>query len=275
MKIAIHQMCSGMDPRQNCADMVKAIHQSARAGAAMYFAPEMSVLLDRDRSRARGHIVPEAELQHLAEISNAAREAAIWVHLGSVPVVHESSGKFANRTLVIGPDGQIQARYDKMHLFDVDLSSGESWRESSAYTGGVGPVAVQTPLGLLGLTICYDLRFPDLYSALAKANIDLVAVPAAFTMPTGKAHWHILLRARAIEAEAFVIAAAQSGQHEDGRTTFGHSLVVDPWGEVLLDMGEGEGLGFTNLDLNRLNETRAQIPVHKNRRGIDMPVRLF
>jgi predicted amidohydrolase len=162
-----------------------------------------------------------------------------------------------------------------MHLFDVDLSTGESWRESSAYIGGVGPVAVETPLGLMGLTICYDLRFPKLYAALISAGVKLIAVPAAFTVPTGKAHWHTLLRARAIEAEAFVIAPAQSGLHEDGRHTYGHSLVVDPWGEVLLDMGEGVGLGFVDLDLARLAEVRSQIPVHRNSRNIDMPVRRF
>jgi predicted amidohydrolase len=184
-------------------------------------------------------------------------------------------GKFANRSLVIGPDGKVRARYDKMHLFDVDLSTGESWRESSAYTGGAAPAAVMTPIGLMALTICYDLRFPALYASLIAIAVDCIAVPAAFTVPTGKAHWHMMLRARAIEAQAFVVAAAQSGLHEDGRETFGHSLVIDPWGEVLLDMGRGEGLGFVELDLNRITEVRAQIPVHKNRRAIDMPVRMF
>ena len=155
-----------------------------------------------------------------------------------------------------------------MHLFDVDLSTGESWRESSAYKGGDGPVLADTPLGKMGLTICYDMRFPDLYSRLAQAGATVFAVPAAFTVPTGKAHWHVLLRARAIESAAFVIAAAQCGKHEDGRETYGHSLVVDPWGTVLLDMGESEGVGFAGLDLARVTEVRAQIPVHLNRRDI-------
>jgi deaminated glutathione amidase len=275
MKIAVHQMCSGTDPEQNCADMVAAIYQSSRAGAAMYFAPEMSILLDRDRNRARSHIVSESESRQLLAISKTAKEAAIWVHLGSIPVLHESSGKYANRTLVIDADGQVRARYDKMHLFDVDLSSGESWRESAAYLGGDAPVAVDTPLGLMGLTICYDIRFPELYSALIRSVVDIITVPAAFTVPTGTAHWHTLLKARAIEAEAFVVAAAQSGQHQDGRMTYGHSLVLDPWGEVLLDMGDGAGLGFVELDLKRLAEVRAQIPVHQNRREISMPVRRY
>ncbi len=274
MKIAVHQMCSGVDPAKNARSIVESIYQSAVAGAVAYFAPEMSVLLDRNRARSIAHIVPELQQVAVDEISNAAAETGIWVHLGSLPVLDQYSGKFANRSLVIGADGQIKARYDKMHLFDVDLSTGESWRESAAYEGGDGPVAVSTPLGLLGLTICYDLRFPELYAAHIRSAVDMIAVPAAFTVPTGKAHWHILLRARAMEAQAFVVAAAQSGKHEDGRETYGHSLVVDPWGEVLLDMGEGEKLGFAEIDLNRIAEVRAQIPVHKNRRNISKPVRI-
>jgi predicted amidohydrolase len=192
-----------------------------------------------------------------------------------VPVVNERTGKLANRSIVFGPDGAVHGSYDKMHLFDVDLSSGESWRESAAYEGGVGPVAIETPLGLMGLTICYDLRFPSLYAKLISVGVNLIAVPAAFTVPTGEAHWHTLLRGRAIEAEAFVVAAAQSGHHEDGRQTFGHSLVIDPWGEVLLDMGKSEGLGFADVSIARLMDVRDQIPVHRNRREICEPVQVF
>jgi predicted amidohydrolase len=275
MKIAVHQMCSGIEQVKNAQSMVESIYQSAAAGAVAYFAPEMSILLDRDRNRAISHILPESQQPAIGELSRAAAGAGIWVHVGSIPVLNERDGKFANRSLVIGPDGKIRARYDKMHLFDVDLSSGESWRESSAYGAGDTPAAVATPLGLMGLTICYDLRFPELYAALIRSAVDVIAVPAAFTVPTGKAHWHILLRARAIETQAFVVAAAQSGRHEDGRQTYGHSLVIDPWGEILLDMGDGEGLGFAEIDLNRIAEVRAQVPVHKNRREIAMPVRIF
>ncbi len=275
MKIAVQQMCSGIDPSRNVSAMVDAIYQSSAAGAKMYFAPEMSILLDRDRERAKQHITPESLAPSLEKLSSVAAELGIWVHLGSLPVVHDSSGKLANRSLVFGPDGVIRARYDKMHLFDVDLSSGESWRESSAYVGGRGPVAVNTPLGLMGLTICYDLRFPLLYAGLINVGVNLLTVPAAFTVPTGEAHWHSLLRARAIEAEAFVVAAAQSGQHEDGRQTFGHSLIIDPWGEILLDLGKGEGLGFANIDLERLSDIRKQIPVHQNRRDIPLPVQIY
>lgn len=270
MKIAVHQMCSGINPTENTRKIIMAMQSAARQGAGVYFAPEMSLILDRDRRRAQGSIFTETDNPWLAEICVAAAKANIWVNIGSMPVLHEDkSGRFANRSILIDNHGDIRARYDKMHLFDVDLDSGESWRESSAYRGGDGPVLVDTPLGLMGLTICYDMRFPDLYSHMARAGAQVFAVPAAFTVSTGRAHWHTLLRARAIESAAFVIAAAQSGQHADGRATFGHSLVVDPWGEVLLDMGEGEGLACIELDLARVDAVRAQIPVHLNRR--DMP----
>ncbi len=274
MKIAVHQMCSTIDPEHNCDAMIEAVYQSVQAGAEMYFAPEMSMLIDRDRIRARTVIGYESESRELVRISQAARENAIWVHLGSLPVRINGSEKFANRTIIFGPDGSIRARYDKMHLFDVNLSTGENWLESKAYQGGAEPVAVETPIGLMGLSICYDLRFPDLFSAYSQSGVDVMAVPSAFTVPTGDAHWHILLRARAIESEAFIVAAAQCGTHEDGRQTFGHSLVVDPWGDVLLDMGDMVGLGFANLDLDRLAQVRSQIPVRMNHRDISMQVKL-
>jgi len=272
MKIAVHQMCSGIDPLGNAGKMEQGIYHAAASNAVMYFAPEMAILLDRDRKRAASHIVSESESSALQRVCSAARASGIWVHAGSLPVLTDDRSRYANRSVVIDPDGHIRARYDKMHLFDVDLSTGESWRESAAYAAGSGPVAVQTPLGLLGLTICYDLRFPDLYSAYSKASVDILAVPAAFTVPTGLAHWHTMLRARAIETQTFVVAAAQAGTHEDGRKTYGHSLVFDPWGETLLDMGEAEGVGFATLDKHRITEVRAQIPVHANRRVIDMQV---
>ena len=272
MKIAVHQMCSGVQVTINIQQITNAVRAAAAENATMYFAPEMSVLLDRDRKRAARSIVAEENNLCLQQLCAVAAAENIWVHLGSIPVLHEDdSGRYGNRTIVIDNQGTIRARYDKMHLFDVDLATGESWRESSAYRGGDGPVVVETPLGKMGLTICYDMRFADLYSRLAQAGAQVFAVPAAFTVPTGKAHWHVLLRARAIESACFVVAAAQSGRHEDGRTTFGHSLVVDPWGEVLLDMGEGEGLAFVELDMARVDAVRAQIPVQLNRREISAP----
>lgn len=275
MKISIHQMCSSTDHSVNVDAMVNAIRQSSAAGASMYFAPEMSLLIDKDRERALHNLTSPSFAASINMLSSVASEEGMWVHVGSVPVVNELTGKLANRSIVFGPDGAIHGSYDKMHLFDVNLSSGESWRESTAYEGGAGPVAVDTPAGLMGLTICYDLRFPSLYAKLINIGVNLIAVPAAFTVPTGEAHWHSLLRARAIEAEAFVVAAAQSGHHEDGRQTFGHSLVIDPWGEVLLDMGKREGLGFANVNIDRLKDVRDQIPVHRNRRQICGQVKVF
>ena len=269
MLIAVHQMKSCPDIQRNCAAMATAMKEAKARGASFYFAPEMSFLLDRNRERAKANITSEARNTSLQALGSLAEELGIWVHAGSIPVLSEHvEGRMANRSILFDSSGQLVARYDKMHLFDVDLATGESWRESSAYVGGELPVLTNTPLGPMGLTICYDMRFPDLYSRLARAGARVFAAPAAFTVPTGKAHWHILLRARAIESAAFVIAAAQSGKHEDGRETYGHSLVGDPWGEVLLDMGEGEGLGFAEIDLSRVDEVRAQIPVHLNRRDI-------
>ncbi len=253
----------------NAAAMTIAIHASAKAGSKFYFAPEMSGLIDKDRLRAAAHISAEKHNIVLQAAQLAAAQTGVWVHIGSIPVQSElDSTRFANRSLIIDGKGSIIARYDKMHLFDVELFTGESWRESNAYCAGDKAVLVSTPLGEMGMAICYDLRFADLFSRLARAGADILAVPAAFTVPTGRAHWHTLLRARAIESACFVVAAAQSGAHEDGRNTYGHSLVIDPWGEVLLDMGEEEGLGFAEIDLARITEVRRQIPVHLNRRAI-------
>jgi predicted amidohydrolase len=269
MRIAIHQMSSGIDPAANLRRMEQAIAEAGRGGAQVYFAPEMSVLLDRNRARASAVIQEEQNSAWGPIISAAARDAGLWVHMGSMPVIAEgNSSKFHNRTLLFDALGKVRARYDKMHLFDVDLATGESWRESSAYEAGAAPVVAESPLGPLGLAICYDMRFPELFARFAKFGVCAIAIPAAFTVPTGKAHWHILLRARAIESATFVIAAAQSGAHADGRETYGHSLVVDPWGEVLLDMGAGEGLAFVDIDLAQVDAVRAQIPVHLNRRDI-------
>ena len=235
----------------------------------MLFTPEMSGLLDRDRKRAAGTISIEQETPALAMIRDAASRAGIWVSLGSLAVATDE-GRWANRAFVIGPHGEIVARYDKIHMFDVDLASGESWRESNAYKPGDEVVTVaDTPVGKLGLSICYDIRFPALFEALGRARCDCIAIPAAFTVPTGSAHWHVLQRARAIEASAFVVAAAQVGEHEDGRQTYGHSLVVDPWGEVLLDIGgEQAGLEFADIDLTRIAAVREQVPSLANRREI-------
>jgi predicted amidohydrolase len=267
-RIALFQSNTGIDPRANAAALVSAIEDAAKGGAAMLFTPEMSGLLDRDSQRASTNLRTEEEDQVLSACREAAREHGIWLHLGSVAVLVDD-GKVANRGFVIDRTGNIRARYDKIHLFDVDLPTGESWRESAVYRPGNGAVLVNgTPVGKLGLTICYDLRFPTLFARIAESDADVISVPAAFTVPTGRAHWHVLLRARAIEAGVFVVAAAQVGRHEDGRQTFGHSLVVDPWGEVLLDMGEERGVGFADIDLARISDVRSRIPALNHRRPI-------
>jgi len=268
-RIALLQMTSGIDPIANGEAIADAARAAAQGGAAMLFTPEMCGLIDRDRARAAAHVVLEAENPVLARAQAAAREHGIWIVLGSLAVRREGEARSANRTYVLDAGGEIRARYDKMHMFDVDLATGESWRESNAYAPGEGPVTVETPAGRLGLAICYDLRFPALFDALGQARCDLIAIPAAFTVPTGAAHWHILQRARAIEASAYVVSAAQVGLHEDGRATYGHSLVVDPWGEVLLDLGgEVPGLGFAEIDPARIAAIRAQVPSLANRREI-------
>ncbi|OQW45241.1 MAG: nitrilase [Proteobacteria bacterium SG_bin6] len=272
MKLALLQMTGGIDPAVNAQTIEAAIAEAAAAGAVMLFTPEMSGLLDQDRARAADKLRAEDEDTVLARVRAAAARHGLWVHLGSLSLRGEG-GKLANRGFVIDSAGQMRARYDKLHLFDVDLPTGERWRESASYGAGDGAAVVETPIGALGLSICYDLRFADLYRALSDAGAELLAVPAAFTRPTGAAHWHVLLRARAIEAGAFVIAAAQTGEHEDGRATFGHSLVVDPWGEVLLDMGAAPGLGFAEIDRARLAEVRARVPVLRHRRPIPAVVR--
>jgi predicted amidohydrolase len=272
VRIALLQMTSGIDPAANAEAMAAAAAEAAGEGAVMLFTPEMSGLLDRDRARAVRNVVSEEESPVLEAVRDAAVRSRIWVHIGSLAVQAAVAGtghaRWANRAFVIDPSGTIAARYDKIHMFDVDLASGETWRESAAYRPGDAVVTVDCPLGRLGLAICYDIRFPGLFEELGRLKCNAIAIPAAFTVPTGRAHWHLLQRARAIEGSAFVISAAQVGHHADGRQTYGHSLVVDPWGEVLLDMREEAGLGFAEINLARLDEVRAQLPSLANRRLI-------
>lgn len=267
MKAALLQMTAGIDPDGNAATLVEAVADAARAGAAILFTPEMSNLIDRDRARAALSITGQDQDATLRAVRAAAAEHRIWVHLGSL-AIRRADGRFANRAFVIDAQGSVRATYDKLHMFDVELANGETWRESAAYVAGDGATVVDTPVGPVGLSICYDLRFADLYRALSDAGARILAVPAAFTVPTGSAHWHVLLRARAIEAGAFVIAAAQTGRHADGRTTFGHSLVIDPWGSVILDLGDQPGLGLVDIDLSQVDEVRARIPAIVHRRPI-------
>jgi predicted amidohydrolase len=267
-RIAVYQARSGIDPAANSSALVGAVQEAAGGGAAMLFTPEMSGLLDSDRERAGRVIRREEQDEVLTAIRQTARDQGIWVQLGSLAVKGRGD-KFVNRAFLIDDQGEIRARYDKIHLFDVDLPTGESWRESAVYEGGRDAILVrETPVGVLGLTICYDVRFPALFERLSEAGAEVIAVPAAFTVPTGRAHWEILLRARAIEAGLFIVAAAQGGEHEDGRRTYGHSLVIDPWGEVLLDAGEEGGVHFADIDLARIAEVRSRVPALMHRKPI-------
>ena len=277
MRAAVLQMTSGIDPLANGATIADAIARAKADGADMLFTPEMAGYLDRDRKRAAGQLRRAVDDRVLATAREAAAKAGLWVHLGSLALKDErDDGRWANRSFVIDVSGAVRAHYDKMHLFDVDLATGESWRESSVYGPGERAVAVDTPWARIGLSICYDMRFPDLYRALSNAGATLLLMPAAFTVPTGQAHWHLLLRARAVEAAAFVIAPAQVGRHEDGRQTYGHSLVVDPWGDVLLDMGgQTAGLSIVDLDMDRVAEVRQRVPAIANRRPVPETVTLL
>lgn len=267
-RIALFQATTGVDPAVNAAALTDAIEQASAGGAEILFTPEMTGLLDRDSARAARILRSQDQDQVLAAAKEAAARHRIWVNVGSLAVLVDD-GKVANRSFVIDREGNVRATYDKLHLFDVDLPTGESWRESAVYEGGQRTVLVRgTPVGALGLTICYDLRFPALFERLSEAGAEVIAVPAAFTVPTGKAHWHMLLRARAIEAGLFVVAAAQGGRHEDGRETYGHSLVVDPWGDVLMDAEDRGGVHFAEIALGRITEVRSRVPALKHRRAI-------
>ncbi|SEH12181.1 Predicted amidohydrolase [Sphingopyxis sp. YR583] len=236
---ALIQMTSGLDPDDNLAVIDRAMGEAAAQGATMAFLPEMSLLLDRDRARSGAHIAREADSPWPAALQTMAQRHAIWLHTGSIPLLADTGERRVNRSHVIAADGSIRARYDKIHMFDVTLPTGENWQESAAYEGGDTAVVVETPLGQMGLSVCYDLRFPELYRALVDRGATVIAIPAAFTVPTGEAHWHVLMRARAIETGCHVLAAAQNGTHADGRDTYGHSIAVDPWGAVLADAGNG------------------------------------
>lgn len=268
-RIAVLQMTSGIDPADNAAVIVKGVEEAAAGGAHMLFTPEMCGLLDRNRARATPHVVAPEANPVLAAVRAAAARHGLWVVLGSLAVARPD-GRWANRSFVIDPTGRVTATYDKIHMFDVDLATGEAWRESAAYAPGEEVVSARIDgLGTLGLAICYDVRFPALFEELGRRRCDVIAIPAAFTRPTGAAHWHLMQRARAVEASAYVVAAAQVGRHEDGRETYGHSLVIDPWGDVLLDMGgEAPGLGFAEIDLERIATVRGQLPSLANRRPI-------
>lgn len=274
-KIGVVQTRTGLSPGHNADTLLEAIAKLADAGAETIFLPEMCGLLDRNSDRLRAATRSEDEDLVLAALRQAAASHQLSIAAGSLAIRDLSAsedGRLVNRSFVLGPDGNILARYDKMHLFDVDLPNGDRYRESSNFSAGQQAQLADLSWGRLGLAICYDLRFPELHATLARAGAHVIAQPAAFTVPTGIAHWHVLLRARAIETGAFVVAAAQSGQHEDGRTTYGHSLVINPWGEVLLDMGEGTDVATVDIDLGEVAAARARIPNLRHARRIEAPL---
>ncbi len=253
------QMRSGTDPARNAADFEDLVRQAASAGAAYVQTPEMTGAVVRD-SQARSLAFRPEELDVTAiAAARLSAELGIYLHVGSL-AIKVSPDRAANRAFLIDPMGEIAARYDKIHMFDVDLANGESYRESRSYRPGEVAVVSDLPWGRLGITVCYDLRFPALYRALAEAGATILTVPSAFTRQTGEAHWHVLLRARAIETGCFVLAAAQGGRHENGRETFGHSLIVDPWGRILAEGGTEPGVVVGTIDLAEVAAARARIP---------------
>lgn len=258
-RAALVQLRSGRSVEANLQAAEVLIRRAARGGAVYVQTPENTALMELEPERTVAAAEPEAQSVALSRFKALARELGVWLHIGSIGIKLDGS-RVANRSYLLDPAGAIAARYDKLHMFDVDLPGGESHRESAHCRPGGAAVVADLPFGRLGMSICYDLRFPQLYRALALAGAGVIAVPAAFTRQTGQAHWHVLIRARAIETGAFVLAAAQGGRHENGRTTFGHSLIVSPWGEILAEGGEDPCIVFADLDLAASAEARARIP---------------
>ena len=253
------QLRSGLHPNANLDSAVKLINEAKSSGADYVFTPEMTNILALKREQLFAVIVEEEGDQSLATFRELARKHGVYLHVGSL-AIKLTPDKAANRSFLIGRDGEIVARYDKIHMFDVDLANGESYRESRNYRPGEIAVVADLPWGRFGLSVCYDLRFPTLYRALAEAGSSFLAIPSAFTKQTGEAHWHVLMRARAIENGSFVLAAAQGGRHENGRDTFGHSLVVDPWGRIIAEAGTEPGVVLANIDPAEVVAARAKVP---------------
>ena len=265
-RAALLQMRSGTDIGRNVKTFSTMVREAAANGATYVQSPEMTGALVRDRVALKTMLKDEAADPVAASASELARSLGIHVHVGSTAIAAEG-GKVANRAFLFGPDGAKIASYDKIHMFDVDLDNGESWRESATYEPGKRTVIAELPFARLGLAVCYDLRFPQLFRAQALAGADVLTVPAAFTRQTGQAHWHVLLRARAIENGAWVLAAAQGGAHEDGRETFGHSIAIDPWGQAVAEAeGDEPGIVYAQVDPAASVEARKKIPNLRNAR---------
>lgn len=265
-KAAAIQMRSGESPERNAVDLERLVREAAGLGATYIQTPEMTGALIRDKEARAASFTLEDKDIVVAAARKLASELGVFLHIGSTAILR-TDGKLANRALLFGPDGATLATYDKIHMFDVDLDNGESWRESAAYEPGTEAVVTEIDGAILGFAVCYDLRFPQLFRAEAMAGADLLSVPAAFTRQTGEAHWHVLLRARAIENGAYVVAAAQGGLHEDGRETYGHSLIVDPWGRILAEADHDDPeVIIAEIDTAQSSAARKKIPNLKNAR---------
>ena len=268
-KVALIQMRSGLEPDANLAAVLAGVDEAKSGGADYVQTPEMTNVLENKRERLLTKIFSEEQDPTLATLREVARKLSIYIHLGSL-AIKASPDKAANRAFLIDRKGDIAARYDKIHMFDVDLTGGESYRESNNYRAGDLAVISDLPWGRLGLTVCYDLRFPALYRALAEAGASFLAIPSAFTKQTGEAHWHVLQRARAIENGSFVFAAAQGGRHENGRDTFGHSLIVDPWGRILAEGGIEPCVVMAEVDPAEVAAARGKVPSLRHGRRFEL-----
>ncbi|RDE08848.1 carbon-nitrogen hydrolase family protein [Pelagibacterium lacus] len=271
VSVALVQMTSGLEPEANLAEIEMRVAEARQAGAGYVLTPEMSVVFAESRDGLRQRAGGWDGNPALERLAGMARANRLYLHIGSLAVALDD-GRFANRSVLFDPAGAIVATYDKIHLFDADLPGIDAYRESATYAGGGQAVVADAGAFRLGFSICYDMRFGALYRALAQAGADVIAVPAAFTVPTGRAHWHVLLRARAIETGCFILAAAQGGQHANGRATYGHSLVVAPWGEVIAEAkGDAPGLVMADLDLDAVRTARQRVPALVNGRDFAAP----
>lgn len=275
MKVATLQLCASDDPVANLAHTLSMVQQASEAGAQFIATPEVTNCVSSSRRRQNEVLALQENDQTLAAMCTAAARFGVWISVGSLALKLPDDDRFTNRSFMIDPSGQIVAQYDKIHMFDVTLSETEQYRESDGYRAGDHAVIADTAFGKIGMTICYDIRFPHLYRGLAKSGASILLIPAAFAQPTGRAHWEVLLRARAIETGCYVIAAAQTGEHQTSqrrpRKTYGHSMIISPWGEIMADAGEDLGIIYADLDLSLVESTRARVPSILSKQSFSEP----
>ena len=276
MRAALVQLTSGDDPEENLSATIGWLRQAALGGADLILTPEVTNCVSTSRETQRAVLQFEEDDKTLSAIRLEAKRLKKWILIGSLALkTTDADGRFANRSFMIDPNGEIRARYDKIHMFDVDVSETETYRESAGFRPGSQAIACETPLGIVGMTICYDLRFPALHRSLAEAGAQILTIPAAFSPVTGEAHWDVLLRARAIETGCFVLAPAQTGSHAQTsgkeRKTYGHSMAISPWGEIILDAGTDESVTFVDIDINDVAKARQRIPSLKHARAYESP----